>query len=173
MRKPKPLPPPPPPRPAEEIAFEKLGALKRSNLLTEGQIKEFHVRLSEAVREYIGNRYRFDSLEMSSEELIQAIRRINMSRAEYELILDFLGETDLVKFAKALPSVHESEDLLTQSFGFVERTTPKEATGTVVSTGTIASTGTVASTGTIASTVPVANENANKPASDDKEADRA
>lgn len=127
MRRPKPAPPPPPPRPAEEIANAKLEALRLSNLLAEGDIKEFHVRLSEAIREYLGNRFHFDSLELSSEELILAIRKINLTRTEYELILDFLGETDLVKFAKSLPTVQESEDLLTQSFGFVERTTPKTA----------------------------------------------
>ena len=126
MRKPKQAPPPPPPRPAEEIAFEKLDALKGSPLLAEGEFKEFHVRLSEAVREYLGNRYRFDSLELSSEELIWAIRKIDLSRSDYDLILDFLGETDLVKFAKALPTVQASEDLLAQSFGLVERTTPKK-----------------------------------------------
>jgi hypothetical protein len=125
MRRPKPLPPPPPPRPAEEIALEKLESLKRSSLLEDGEIKEFHVRLSEAVREYIGNRYGFDSLELSSEELIQAMRRVSITKTEYDLVLDFLGETDLVKFAKMLPTVMESKDLLEQSFGFVDRTTPK------------------------------------------------
>jgi hypothetical protein len=134
-RRPKPEPPPPPPRPAEEIAYEKLNALKRSNLLAEGELKEYHVRLSEAVREYIGNRYGFDSLELSSEELIQAVRKVDISKNEYELILDFLGETDLVKFAKLLPSVAASEDLLEQSFRFVDRTTPKRAAATVESKG--------------------------------------
>ncbi len=125
MRKPKAAPPPPPPRPAEEIALEKLEALKRSTLLEEDKIKEFHVRLSEAVREYIGNRYGFDSLELSSEELILALRKVSITKVEYDMVLDFLGETDLVKFAKVLPTVIESKDLLDQSFGFVDRTTPK------------------------------------------------
>ncbi len=128
MRKPKSLPPPPPPRPAEEIAFEKLDALKRSNLLAEGEIKEYHIRLSETVREYVGNRFNFDSLEMSSEELIQTVRRLNLPSTEYQLIIDFLAETDLVKFAKVLPTLQESEDLLKHAYGFVERTTPKIAT---------------------------------------------
>ena len=125
MRRPKPEPPPPPPRPAEEVAYEKLNAIRESKLLVDGEFKEFHVRLSEAVREYIGNRYGFDSLELSSEELISALRRVRISKTEYELVLDFLGETDLVKFAKVLPTITESEDLLEQSFGFVDRTTPK------------------------------------------------
>lgn len=125
MRRPKSEPPPPPPRPAEEIALEKLEALKRSSLLAEGEIKEFHVRLSEAIREYLGNRYHFDSLELSSEELITALRRKHLSREELNLVLDFLGETDLVKFAKALPSIGVSEDMLAESFRFVAQTTPK------------------------------------------------
>jgi hypothetical protein len=125
MRRPKPAPPPPPPRPAEEIAYEKLEALKRSSLLEDGEIKEFHVRLSETIREYLGNRYRFDSLELSSEELIQALRKVSLSKSEYNLVLDFLGETDLVKFAKFLPTVMDSKDLLEKSFRFVDKTTPK------------------------------------------------
>jgi hypothetical protein len=123
-RRPKPEPPPPPPRPAEEIAYEKLEALRGSDLLAEGLVKEFHVRLSETIREYLGNRYRFDSLELSSEELISALRKISMSKAELDLVLDFLSETDLVKFAKVIPSLEESRGLLDQSFEFVKRTTP-------------------------------------------------
>lgn len=127
MRRPKSEPPPPPPRPAEEVAYEKLNTLKESKLLADGEFKEFHIRLSEAVREYIGNRYGFDSLELSSEELIQSLKKVSISQTEYDLVLDFLGETDLVKFAKVLPTITESEDLLGQSFGFVERTTPQAA----------------------------------------------
>ena len=61
--------PPPPPRPPEEVALEKLGAVKTSGMLERGEIKEFHISVSEAIREYLGGRYGFDSLELTTEEL--------------------------------------------------------------------------------------------------------
>jgi hypothetical protein len=124
-RRPKPAPPPPPPRPAEEIALEKLKALRQSGLLEEGNIKEFHVRLSETIREYLGNRYRFDSLERSTEELVTELRRTTIGKIEFEATVEFLQDTDLVKFAKMIPSLDESRGLLEKSFEFVEKTTPK------------------------------------------------
>lgn len=126
-RGPKPGPPPPPPRPAEEIALEKLKALRDSNLLVEGHVKEFHVRLSETIREYLGNRYRFDSLERSTEELVVELRRTAIGKGDFEVTVEFLEETDLVKFAKMIPTLEESRGLLDKSFEFVDKTTPKAA----------------------------------------------
>ncbi|MCP4603256.1 MAG: hypothetical protein GY847_22530 [Proteobacteria bacterium] len=123
-RSPRPGPPPPPPRPAEDIALEKLDALRLSTLLAQGQIKEFHVRLSETIREYLGNRYRFDSLELSTEELIRTLRESTIGRVDIEYTVEFLQETDLVKFAKMIPTLDESYRLLEKSFEFVKKTTP-------------------------------------------------
>jgi hypothetical protein len=126
-RRRKPGPPPPPPRPAEEIALEKLDALRSSAHLAEGRHKLFHILLSEAIREYLGNRYGFDSLERSTEELLVELKRRHLERVLYQRVLDFLCETDLVKFAKYLPEVAESVRLLDGAFAFVRETTPQPA----------------------------------------------
>jgi hypothetical protein len=126
-RRPKPAPPPPPPRPAEEIAREKLEALKRSDLLDKGEIKQFYILLSEALREYLGNRYGFDSLEMSTEELLGMARRLPVTTEDFHDLRGLLEEMDLVKFAKYLPPLDSSRELLARTEGFVERTTPKNA----------------------------------------------
>ena len=67
----------PPPRPPEEVAFEKLEAAERSGWLEEGEVKLFHVAVSEAVREYLGGRYGFDSLEQTTEELLVYVPAAN------------------------------------------------------------------------------------------------
>jgi hypothetical protein len=123
--RPRPLPPPPPPRPAEEIALEKLGLLEKSDLLERGLVKEFHVLLSEAMREYLGNRYRFDSLELSTEELVLALRGLSLASPLYNTLLDFLSDTDLVKFAKLEPTDEESRRLLASAFHVVDVTRPR------------------------------------------------
>ncbi|HUT79091.1 MAG TPA: hypothetical protein VM285_15440 [Polyangia bacterium] len=119
----------PPPRPPEEIALEKLEALERSTLLAEGLHKEFHVLLSEAVREYLGGRYGFYALESSTEEILAELAegRLPRGAALYARIRGLLTETDLVKFAKALPAAEESRELLDQTVAIVHATTPRPA----------------------------------------------
>ncbi len=124
-RRPRPGPPPPPPRPAEEIALEKLEALERAGLVEEGRLKEYHVRMSEAVREYLGNRYGFDSLEMSTQELRAALKRTHIETWAFERACELLEETDLVKFAKYVLGEEESKTLLARAVDLVRRTTPR------------------------------------------------
>jgi len=125
-RKPRPGPPPPPPRPAEEIALEKLEFLRGCDYLEQDRHKEYHVLLSEAFREYLGNRYRFDSLELSTEEMRRQLRRLALESALFGQVVELLEETDLVKFAKHVPTADESRHLLSEAFRMVEITTPKK-----------------------------------------------
>jgi len=122
-RKPKPGPPPPPPRPPEDVALEKLEELERSGMLDREEIKDFHVGVSEAVREYLGGRYRFDSLELTTEELLAEVDRATLRGVTREELVSFLGETDMVKFAKWRPDVERSRSLLVSAFDIVRRTT--------------------------------------------------
>ncbi len=127
MRGPRQGPPPPPPRPAEEIALEKLEALKSSSYLDEGRHKVFHVTLSEAFREYLGNRYRFHSLDRSTEELLVDLRRSHLKKDLFNKVVNLLGETDLVKFAKFIPGLEDSNGMLDEAFHIVDVTTMKKA----------------------------------------------
>lgn len=125
-RRPRPAAPPPPPRPPEEVALEKLEVAERSGWLEAGEIKQFHIAVSEAVREYLGGRYGFDSLELTTEELLvqlDAATLRGVTRADLE---SFLFETDLVKFAKWEPDVERSRALLAQAYHLVRRTTEAE-----------------------------------------------
>jgi hypothetical protein len=124
--KPKPAPPPPPPRPAEEVALEKLEAIERRGWLEEGEIKTFHVAVSEALREYLGGRYHFDSLEMTTEELTARLEEVTLRGVTMTELRDFLRETDMVKFAKWRPDVERSKALLESAYDIVHRTTEAE-----------------------------------------------
>jgi hypothetical protein len=123
-RRPRPGPPPPPPRPAEEIALEKLELLRAGDMLEQGLHKEYHVLLSETVREYVGNRYGFDSLELSTEEINAELRKLRLEQSLFAQLRELLDETDLVKFAKYVPLVDESRRLLDEAFRVVDLTTP-------------------------------------------------
>ena len=128
MRRPRRGPPPPPPRPAEEIALEKLAAIRESSHLEEDRYKLFHVLLSEAFREYLGNRYRFHSLDRSTEELVIEMRKPTLHPELFERIIELLAQTDFVKFAKFIPGHQASLEMLEEAFAVVDVTTPKPST---------------------------------------------
>ena len=120
----KPGPPPPPPRPAEEVAIEKLDALAREHLPERGEMMEYHVRLSDTVREYLGHRYRFDAMEMTTTEVMRALRWRWLNGTLRNLIRSILDPCDLVKFARYAPSVPESAEALNLAYKLVRETTP-------------------------------------------------
>ncbi|MBN2715287.1 MAG: hypothetical protein JXX14_05495 [Deltaproteobacteria bacterium] len=125
MRKPKPGPPPPPPRPAHEVALEKLNAIKNAGYLDEQMHKTFHLKLSEAFREYLGNRYHFDALERSTREIVDELRALQLKLELHREIVQLLEDTDLVKFAKYIPPKEESERLLDEAVRLVQVTCRK------------------------------------------------
>jgi len=119
------LRPEPPPRPAHEIALERLDRLGAGGFAEDSDHRPFYFSLSEVVRDYLGARFGFDSLEMTTEELIEELRR----RAPRELVLGevtgWLTACDLVKFAKISPSATEARGALETAIRIVESTRPR------------------------------------------------
>jgi hypothetical protein len=127
LKRRKPAPPPVPPRPAHEVAMAKLDRL--GTLLTDGSdVRPFYFELSEAVREYLGGRFGFDSLEMTTEELMQALRRTALAaipRVIDSEIEGWLSACDLVKFAKVSPTMEQARGALETAIRMVEATRPR------------------------------------------------
>ena len=122
----KPPVPAAPPRPAHEVAMEKLDRL--GGLLGEGgDLRLFYFELSEAIREYLGGRFGFDSLEMTTEELVAAMRRVPLENARGVIgseIEGWLSSCDLVKFAKVSPSTEQARGALETAIRMVAATRP-------------------------------------------------
>lgn len=120
-------PPLVPARPAHEIALERLTRLARSDLLAKGEHKAFHLELSETMRAYVGDRYGFESIELTSSELNAALESREtpaLDRAELRRLLEL---SDLVKFAKVVLPEAESRALLEAAVHLVRATTPRPA----------------------------------------------
>lgn len=128
LRNRKPAPPPIPPRPAHEVAMEKLDRL--GGLLAEGgDLRPFYFQLSEAIREYLGGRFGFDSLEMTTEELAVRVRRVPLESSRGVVaseIEGWLSACDLVKFAKVSPSAEQARGSLETAIRMVEATRPRQ-----------------------------------------------
>jgi hypothetical protein len=119
------LRPEPPPRPAHEIALERLDRLGAAGFAEDGDHRPYYFSLSEVIRDYLGARFGFDSLELTTEELMDELRL----RAPRELVLGevegWLTACDLVKFAKISPSATEARGALETAIRIVESTRPR------------------------------------------------
>jgi hypothetical protein len=113
----------PPPRPAHEVALAALAKLRSSRLLESGQHGELYVRLSAIVRDYVEARFHLRAPEMTTEEFLQAMQTSPQLAAEHRsLLVRFLTEADLVKFARHVPSSEDAERAMEAARRFVEST---------------------------------------------------
>ena len=126
MRRPRPLPPPPPPRPPWEVALEELFAVRYAGLAKEARFAEHYDRISDAVRKYLGGRYGFDGLETTTHEMTAILKRVQPTVNDLPVILGFLDECDLVKFARFTPSDEDCTRVLDQAEHIVRVTVPPQ-----------------------------------------------
>ena len=112
-------------RPAEEVALEKLDAIREQKIWQTGQIKEYHTQLTDVVREYIARRFEVSSAEQTSDETLRAMRPLLSDKKDlYEQLRKMLTLADLVKFAKWTATPDENELSLRSAYTFVKETTP-------------------------------------------------
>lgn len=120
-------PPPPPPRPAHEVALEALDALQAADPLAKGDFKGHYTALSTILRAYLGGGYGFESLELTHEELMEALaarRTPGLDTTKVDLLL---AAADQVKFAKYVPVKEDGYAALADARGVVQATLPKPA----------------------------------------------
>lgn len=115
-----------PPRPAHEVAREALDALEAAGLLERGEIKTYHIRLSDILRVYVEGRFDVDAMEMTTGEVLDGLLRTDADRGAVADVRRVLDRCDLVKFAKLRPAVPECRELFPLARRVVEVTTPVE-----------------------------------------------
>ena len=122
-------------RPADEVALEKLDAIKARKIWKDGKVKEYQTELTDVVREYIGRRFDVHSTEKTSDETLREVKPLLVNgdlslvngdgKILYENLRKMLQLADLVKFAKWHTTPDENEQALTTAYEFVKETTPQ------------------------------------------------
>jgi hypothetical protein len=119
------IPPPAPPpvlKPAHELALAELEQLEQDKLWQKGLIKEYYVRLTHALRQYLEWRYRVAALELTTEEAVQQLGKAGLASAAQQPLRRLLESADLVKFAKAQPAASFHAEALEQARAFIAQT---------------------------------------------------
>ena len=115
------------PRPAHVIAYEALEILERARLIEDGAFKIYSQRLSEVLRAYFGKRFDFNGLEMTSDELREALDLQELDAESYLVLEDFLSDTDLIKFADVDTSARALAESKQQVHRLIELTKEEES----------------------------------------------
>lgn len=111
------------PLPPHELAIRKLIELKQKKLWQNGMEKQYHVELSEIVREYIEGRFKVNALEQVTDQTLLELRFL-VSPELLAVLKQILSLSDLVKFAKLQAQQGENELSLNNAFEFVNQTKP-------------------------------------------------
>ncbi len=118
----RPTPPPPP----HVEAIQALEALHHQKLWQNGRHKEYYSALTDILRHYIDRRWEIGAMEMTSDEIIVAMRQVELPDKARMDLTGILRDADLVKFAKAMPESEQNENDYTAAYYFVEETKPVE-----------------------------------------------
>jgi DNA-binding transcriptional ArsR family regulator len=117
---------PEPPLPPHIVAITALENLQNQKLWQNNRHKEYYSALSEIVRTYLDGRFGVGAMEMSTDEIVEAIKEIDLPQKSVMDLVSVLRDADLVKFAKAIFEASENESAYSKIYYFVEETKPVE-----------------------------------------------
>ncbi|HYV44276.1 MAG TPA: hypothetical protein VFA20_05410 [Myxococcaceae bacterium] len=109
--------------PLDVRALRALDELRAEDLPGRGLFREFHFRLSEIVRGYLGERFGFDALECTSVELLDQLRRLRTPGLDYGSLERHVHESDLVKFARSPSTIDACKREMEWAYRVVQTTT--------------------------------------------------
>ena len=107
--------------PADIIALKKLIKLENAKIWQEGNVKEYHSQLSEIIRRYTENRFKFIALELTTDEILEELKSI-LSTEQLSNLRTLLQRADLVKFAKRKPLDTDNFESMVLAKEFVNST---------------------------------------------------
>lgn len=108
--------------PPHVVAIKALDELKNRKLWQNGKHKLYYSSLTDILRVYIDGRWDIGALEMTTDEIISALRDVDIQHQSRSALIAILRSADMVKFAKATPDVEENEQSFIDAYYFVENT---------------------------------------------------
>ena len=113
---------PTPPQPPHLIAIKALEGLHNQKLWQNSKHKQYYSGLTDILRNYIVGRYGIGAMEMTTDEIIDAMKVIDLPQKSLMDFTAIIQDSDLVKFAKAEPNAEQNEAYYLKAYYFVEET---------------------------------------------------
>ena len=113
-----------PPVPPYELAISRLNTLRSRNLAESGHEKEYYTELVDILRQYLEGRFGIYAMEMTSSQIVKALRSNPATRMTADEVRQVLSIADFVKFAKVRPLTDDNIKAFARASAFVEQTKP-------------------------------------------------
>lgn len=110
--------------PPYEEAMQRLQLLKSQELWQKGQDKDYYTALTDILREYIDRRFGINAVEMTTTQIVSALRQNKETQLVNDQLQEILAVADFVKFAGQRPLADDNERSFTRALQFVEATKP-------------------------------------------------
>ncbi len=107
--------------PAHQRALSAIDKIKADRMQGSEDQKAYYTRLTDALRQYIQERFGFNAMEMTSSEIIDHLRQSGDQKMMAELT-ELFQTADLVKFAKHEALMNENDRNLLSAVRFIDET---------------------------------------------------
>ena len=107
---------------AHEKYLEQLAELGRKKPWLHGELKKYHISLTEILRSWVVERYGIHAKEMTTTEIVRALHSLRADSSAIMQLERALRLADLVKFAKAFPDNEENENSIHLAMNFIQAT---------------------------------------------------
>ena len=104
---------------------ERMERIKQEKGSQGNDVKQYYTELTDALRVYMENRFGFNAMAMTSDEIIAHLSE-QPDKVWIDEIRTLFNMSDLVKFAKATPEAEQNEGAYTAAWDFVQQTMPVE-----------------------------------------------
>ena len=108
-------------------ALSVMEKIKAEHLERSDDQKTYYTQLTDALRQYINERFGFNAMEMTSSEIIERLRQNGDKKMIGEL-KELFETADLVKFAKYSTLINENDLNLVNAINFIDQTKTNEQT---------------------------------------------
>ncbi len=109
-------------RSAHDEALARLAEVEGSGALDDADRKPAYLAMSEIIRGYIGRRYGFPALDLTTEEIRRALSARPDGASAADLVCGWLERSDYVKYARYDASPEEARQALYDARIFIDRT---------------------------------------------------
>lgn len=110
--------------PPYDLAKMRLSKLKDRHLPENGHEKEYYTELVDILREYLQGRFGIFAMEMTSTQILKALRSNPETRLSAPQMQEVLAIADFVKFAKVRPLPDDNIKSYNRAMEFVDTTKP-------------------------------------------------
>ena len=107
--------------PPHQVALQEMERIKGEKSWQRDDVKQYYTELTDALRRYMEERFGFNAMEMTSDEIIAQLAEQPNKEWIGEL-RELFSMSDLVKFAKYKPLINENDMNLINAIDFINKT---------------------------------------------------